>query len=51
MSLHDGGFMSRGVLLHATRLAEMVLTSGDPRGLKRKSHEKDKPGEEGSRLA
>lgn len=29
----------------------MILTSGDPKGLKRKSHEKDKLSEEGSRLA
>lgn len=32
-------------------LVEMILTSGDPKGLKRKSHEKDKLSEEGSRLA
>lgn len=39
-----------GALKHC-KLFEMILTSSDPRGLKRKSLEEDKLCEEGSRLA
>lgn len=49
MSLHDGVFMLWARSTH--KLFEMILTSSDPRGLKRKSLEKDKLCEEGSRLA
>lgn len=45
MSLHEGVFMLR-VRSTARKLVEMILTSGDPRGLKRKSLEKDKLCEE-----
>lgn len=50
MSLHDGVFMSWVRYTHC-KLFEMILTSSDPRGLKRKRLEKDKLCEEGSRLA
>lgn len=50
MSLHDGVFMSWVRATHC-KLFEMILTSSDPRGLKRKRLEKDKLCEEGSRLA
>lgn len=50
MSLHDGVFMLWARSTHC-KLFEMILTSSDPRGLKRKSLEKDKLCEEGSRLA
>lgn len=50
MSLHKGVFM---LWVRSTpgKLVEMSLTSSDPRSLKRKSLEKDKLCEEGSRLA
>lgn len=50
MSLHDGVFMLRQCSTHC-KLFEMILTSSDPRSLKRKKLEKDKLYEEGSRLA
>lgn len=50
MSLHDGVFMLRLCSTHC-KLFEMILTSSDPRSLKRKKLEKDKLYEEGSRLA
>lgn len=50
MSLHDGVFML-WVCSTPCKLVEMILTSSDPRGLKRKSLEEDKLCEEGSRLA
>lgn len=50
MSLHEGVFML-WVRSTPRKLVGMILTSSDPRGLKRKSLEKDKLCEEGSRLA
>lgn len=50
MSLHDVVFMLWVRSTHC-KLLEMILTSSDPRGLKRKRLEKDKLCEEGSRLA
>lgn len=50
MSLHDGVFMLGGRSTHC-KLFEMILTNSDPMGLERKSLEKDKLCEEGSRLA
>lgn len=45
MSLHDGVFILRVCATHC-KLFEMILTSSDPRGLKRKRLEKDKLCEE-----
>ena len=46
MSLHDGVFMLCMCFTHC-KLFEMILTSSDPGGLKRKRLEKDKLYEEG----
>lgn len=50
MSLHDGVFMLWVCATHC-KLFELILTSSDPGGLERKSLEKNKLCEEGSRLA